>query len=296
MKNETFIVIQDFRKKVIKWRVLAFIGIFLTIISSSGNVVQSKKNQNIIARVKISGILINNLSSKKKLKELDSDNIKAVILDIDSPGGDVVESEMLYTFFRNLSKKKPIVSIINGVGASGAYIVAMASDYIIAYNTSAVGSIGVLVQSYELTELAKKIGISLTTYKSSPLKSAPNPYEKITPDVDMVVSQEIDDVYDYFLSIFIERRRIKITEAQEIANGQIYTGRQALEFGLIDKIGGEDELLNYFKDINLDVSKMNFVDFNIYKNESGLDFIGNLLSSVKKSGEISSRVMAIYNR
>jgi protease-4 len=295
MKNETFIVIQDFKKKVIRWRILAFIGIFFAIISSSNVTVQNKRG-NIIARVKISGILTNNLSSKKKLRELDRDNVKAVILDIDSPGGDVVESEMLYTFFRNLSKKKPVVSIINGIGASGAYIVAMASDYIIAYNTSAIGSIGVLVQSYELTELAKKLGISLTTYKSSPLKSAPNPFEKITPDVDMVISQEIDDIYDYFLSIFIERRRIKITEAQEIANGQVYTGRQALEFGLIDKIGGEDELLNYFKDINLDVTKMSFVDYDIYKNESGLSFINNLLGSVKKNSGVSSRVMAIYNK
>ena len=219
--------------------------------------------------------------------------MKAIILNIDSSGGDVVESEKLYLFFRKLSKTKPVVSVINGMGASGAYMIAMASDYIVSYNTSAVGSIGVIIQTYEVTDLAKKLGISLTTYKSSILKAAPNMLEKVNPDVDMVMSQQINDVYDYFLNIFVERRKIKITEAQEIANGQIYTGRQALEYGLVDKIGTEEDALNFLKDNKIDVDNINIVDYDIYK-KSNSGIISNFINSKINSIGGFSRIMAIY--
>ena len=294
MKNDTFIVIQDLKKKILRWRILAFIGIFLIILSYASAIFKhSSTKKNIIAKVDIKGVLLNDMISYEKLKELNNDNIKGIILNINSEGGDVVESEKLYTFFRKISNNKPIVSIINSIGASGGYMVAMASDYIIAYNTSSVGSIGVLVQTYEITELAKKLGITLTNYKSSPLKAAPNPLEKINPDVDMVISQQINDVYDYFLNIFVERRKIKITEAQEIANGQIYTGRQALEYGLIDKIGNEDDVIDYFKDNNVNIDEMEIVDFNIYRNNK-FNFVDNFINSKVYNGLIN-RVMAIYN-
>ncbi|MDR1499305.1 MAG: signal peptide peptidase SppA [Rickettsiales bacterium] len=295
MKNETFIVIQGLKKTIIRWRMLAFVIIFCMIGILGGNFTKKHKNVEVIARVKITGPIFNNTFSKEKLKALKSSNIKGVILDIDSNGGDVVESEMLYTFFRELSKKKPMVAMIGGSGVSGAYIVAMASDYIVCYNTSIVGSIGVLVQTYEFTELAKKLGISLTNYKSSPLKAAPNPFEKTTPDVDMVISQQINDIYDYFLSIFIERRKIKITEAQEIANGQIYTGRQALEYGLVDKIGSENELLEYFREMGVNVDKINFTDFDIRRNSKKFNFIDVVSNFIKGNGESDNKVMAIYN-
>ena len=226
MKSDTFILVKKLKQNLFKWRLLAFVAIFLIIISSSSNVFDN--NKSIVARVNINTPIINGYFSYDSIKELENNNIKAIILNIDSQGGDVVESEKLYLLFRKLSKQKPLVSVINSMGASGAYIISMASDYIVAYNTSSVGSIGVILQTYEVTDLAKKMGISLTTYKNSSLKSAPNPLEKINPDVDMVISQQINDIYDYFLNIFIERRKIKVTEAQEIANGQIYTGRQAL--------------------------------------------------------------------
>jgi protease-4 len=149
------------------------------------------------------------------------------------------------------------------------------------------------MQTYEVTDLAKKIGVNLINYKSSSLKSAPNPFEKINPDVDMVISQQINDVYDYFLNIFVERRKIKITEAQEIANGQVYTGRQALEYGLIDKIGTEEDALSYFKDNSIDVDNMAIVDFNIYKKNNKFSILNNFINS-KISNTING-VMAIYN-
>ena len=293
MKSDTFILIKKLKESLFKWRLLAFIAIFLVVISSSSKILNNSNNKNIIARVNINTPIVNGFFSYDNLKKLEDNNVKAVILNIDSSGGDVVESEKLYLFFRKLSKTKPVVSVINGMGASGAYMVAMASDYIVSYNTSAVGSIGVIIQTYEITDLAKKLGISLTTYKSSILKAAPNMLEKVNPDVDMVMSQQINDVYDYFLNIFVERRKIKITEAQEIANGQIYTGRQALEYGLVDKIGTEEDALNFLKDNKIDVDNINIVDYDIYK-KSNSGIISNFINSKINSIGSFSRIMAIY--
>lgn len=288
MKSDTFILVKKLKQNLFKWRLLAFVAVFLIIISSSSNVFDN--NKNIIARVNINTPIINGYFSYDSIKELENSNIKAIILNIDSQGGDVVESEKLYLLFRKLSKQKPLVSVINSMGASGAYIISMASDYIVAYNTSSIGSIGVILQTYEVTDLAKKMGISLTTYKNSSLKSAPNPLEKINPDVDMVISQQINDIYDYFLNIFIERRKIKVTEAQEIANGQIYTGRQALEYGLVDKIGTEEDALNFLRDNNIDIDNINIVDYNIYKKHNS-NIVLNFISS---SINTFSRIMAVY--
>lgn len=241
-------------------------AVFLLIMASSNRaILKRQKPADVIARVKIDGFIENGAFSDERLKYLESDAVRGIILDINSPGGDVTESEKTYIFFRKLAMKKPLVTSIRGACTSGAYMIAMASDYIIAYNTSLVGSIGVVLESFEITELAKKLGINLTNYKSSPLKAAPNPLEKTTPDVDMVVSQKIDDIYDYFLGIFIDRRKIKVAEAQEIANGQTYTGRQALEFGLIDKIGGEDEILEFLRINNFNLNKIKIVEHDVYR-------------------------------
>lgn len=293
MENNELIVIQKFRKKVLIWRIIAVISIFCFLLMFCSKITKKKIiEKDTIARVKIKDYIENDSFSREKLEALKSNDIKAVILDIDSAGGDIVASEMLYTFFRKLSAEKPVVSKINGMGTSGAYLISMASDYIIAYNTSIVGSIGVLIQTYEITELAKKIGISLTSFKSSPLKATPNPFEKITPDVDMVVSQEVNDIYDYFLTVFIQRRKIKTSDAQEIANGQVYTGRQALEYGLVDKIGGDDEVLEYFKDIDIDIDKVKIVDFDIYKNYSKFDSI----LSIFRSENFRNKIQAVYKK
>lgn len=299
MKNDNFLVIQDFRKRITIWRIITFVCLVSVIFLATTNIFNTDKikkfNNKYVARVSIKNIISSTSFLESKLKGLEKDEVVAVILDIDSPGGEVVSSERLYSFFRNLAKKKPVVSVIKGLGTSGAYMVAMASDYIISRNTSTVGSIGVVLETEEITELADKIGIKFTNFKSSPLKASPNMFEKITPDVEMVTNQLIDDIYDYFLSIFIERRNIKAIEAQEIANGQVYTGRQALEFGLVDKIGGEEEAIEYLKDNNINMDDVKIYDYDIKK-------YGNSFASSIKREFIDTannlfknkNVMAIY--
>lgn len=280
MNNENIIAIHNLKKNITKWRILSIIVIFILIIVLIVKAsVNKKKNKDVILKIEINSEIKNNLFSEEKLKYLEQDFVKGIVLVLNSPGGDVVESEKLYNIFRKIAIKKPMIVLINGVCSSGCYLVALASDYILAYNTSIVGSIGVLIQSFEITELAKKIGINLTNYKSSPLKNALNPFEKITPDIDMAISQQLDDVYDYFVSIFTERRKLKTLDGQEIANGQTYTGRQALELKLIDKINtNNNEINDFFETKNLDLKKNKIQEHNIYKKDKKHNFINKILS------------------
>ena len=293
MKNEVLVALQNLKKSLIKWRVIAIVAVFILIIASnSGKFFKNKDNENSIYRITLDSIILNGMFEEEKIQKIiDNDNIKGVIIKCNSAGGDIVESEKMYNWLRKIAIKKPTIVSIEGVCASGAYLISLASDYIISYNTSIVGSIGVIVEAYEITEMAKKMGINLTIYKSSTLKSGLNPLEKISPDVDMVVSQQINDIYDYFLNIFIERRKIKLSDAQEIANGQTYTGRQSLDFGLIDKIGGTDEIKEYFKLNNIDYDSLNIVDYDIRKDEySRYGFFGKaskVLSQIISSGSLA---------
>ena len=293
MKNEVLVALQNLKKSLIKWRVIAIIAVFILIIASnSGKFFKNKDNENSIYRITLDSIILNGMFEEEKIQKIiDNDNIKGVVIKCNSAGGDIVESEKMYNWLRKIAIKKPTIVSIEGVCASGAYLISLASDYIISYNTSIVGSIGVIVEAYEITEMAKKMGINLTIYKSSTLKSGLNPLEKISPDVDMVVSQQINDIYDYFLNIFIERRKIKLSDAQEIANGQTYTGRQSLDFGLIDKIGGTDEIKEYFKLNNIDYDSLNIVDYDIRKDEySRYGFFGKaskVLSQIISSGSLA---------
>ena len=291
-KNEVLVTIQNLKNSLIKWRFLTIIAIFLLIITSSGSkIFKREPNVDSIYRISLDSIILNGMFAEDKIQKIiDNDNIKGVVIKCNSAGGDIVESEKMYNLLRKISIKKPTIVSIEGVCASGAYLISLASDYIISYNTSIVGSIGVIVEAYEITEMAKKMGINLTIYKSSSLKSGLNPLEKISPDVDMVVSQQINDIYDYFLNIFIERRKIKLSDAQEIANGQTYTGRQSLDFGLIDKIGGTDEIKEYFKLNNIDYDSLKIVDYDIRNDEySKYNFLSKaskVLSQIISSGPL----------
>ncbi|MDR2777952.1 MAG: signal peptide peptidase SppA [Rickettsiales bacterium] len=309
MKNEAFILVQNLKNKILLWRSLTFISIFLVFVVVLGSFrIRSfrnyqknflKKDRELIARVSIDGTIVNGLFSEEEMEKLKKPEVKAVILHIDSPGGDIAESEKLYSFFYELSKTKPVISVIGGSGVSGSYMVAMAGNYLVARNSSVVGSIGIIYQSYEFTSLADKIGITFNNYKSSPLKASPNPFEKTTTDVDLVVNQLIDDMYQYFLNLFIERRNIKAMEAQEIANGQLYSGRQALELGLIDGLGGEEVALKYLKNKGIDVGKTKILNYGIFykKKYNLIDVLSEKFYGYYNSNGNSgpkSRILAIH--
>ena len=264
------------KNKVHKWKnasvllgVLSFLLVARVIFG--GGLSDGLGGVNYIADIKIGGVIFEDDYRSEILAEIaDEDSIKAVIVNIDSPGGGIVGSEILFEELRNISSKKPIVVTMGSVAASGGYMAAVASDYIIARNGTLTGSVGVIMESPEVTELAKKIGVKFNIYKSSELKGSPSPFEKSAPMVNQVIADSIADSYQFFSGLVKERRGDKLQKnTSQILDGRVFTGRQALKAGLIDEIGGKKEALNYLeKTHKIDIKNLEVKEVKIIKDES----------------------------
>lgn len=296
------------KNKLHKWKNVAIILIvistflFLRLVATGGlsdGVAQG--GGDYIAEVKIQGVIVEDEFRTEVLKEIfEEDSIKAVVININSPGGGIVASEVLFEELRKLSVKKPIVAIMSSVAASGGYMAAIASDHIIARNGTLTGSIGVLMQTTEFTDLAKKVGVKFNNYKSSPLKGAPSPYEKSTPMVDYVVNKSIKDSYEFFADLVKERRKGKLAKnTNSILDGRVFNGRQALAAGLIDEIGGKDQALAYLKKAhNIDVKKLPLRRVVVKRQEKKIynKFLGMIpFFNKAKSLEENQGIMAIMS-
>lgn len=195
-----------------------------------------------IARITLNGFIADDRERDELLESIaESSAVKAVIVSIDSPGGATAGGEALYEGLRLLAKEKPTVTTVGTVGASAAYMAAIATDHIVARRTSITGSIGVLFQYPEVSGLMKKLGVRVEEVKSAPLKAEPSPFRPASPQATAVIADIVRDTYDWFVDIVAERRDLTRTKALKLADGRIFTGRQALEFNLIDEIGGEKE-------------------------------------------------------
>lgn len=265
LSSDNFTAAIHLRDQARKWKNISFLMIIAIALlafrllfgSSSGDVAKDIDSGDYVASITIDGIIFDDDYRNEILEKIaEQKNIKAVIVNIDSPGGGIVGSENLYYNLSEIAKKKPIVVVMGSVAASGGYMASLASDYIIARNGTLTGSIGVIIQTSEFTELASKVGVKFLTYKSSPLKGSPSPFEKANPLADKVINESVKDSYAYFSSLVKERRDGKIKgDFSQIADGRIFTGRQAFEAGLIDEIGGKAEAVKYLKSKNIDTEK-----------------------------------------
>ena len=188
-----------------------------------------------IAKVRIEGTITEDEELIKRLENIrQSSKVKGVILSIDSPGGTTAGGEAIFEEVRKLAAEKPVVAQVGTLAASAGYMIASATDHIVARKSSIVGSIGVLVQYPDVTGLMDKVGIKLEEVKSSPLKAEPSPFNPTTDDERAMVRKLILDSYDWFVGIVDERRPLTREQALALADGSIFTGRQALANKLID--------------------------------------------------------------
>ena len=158
---------------------------------------------------------------------------------INSPGGTTSGSEQLYDSLMRLKAKKPLVVVVDGLCASGGYIAALAADHIVAKQTSLVGSIGVLFQFPNFTELLKTVGVQVESVKSSPLKAAPNGYEPTSPEARAALDALVKDSYAWFKGLVQKRRGMDDAQLAKVSDGRVFTGRQAVDLKLIDQLGDE---------------------------------------------------------
>ncbi len=263
------------KSKVHKWKNIAVLFAVFSLILVikfifGGILLEAPFAGDYIASIKIEGVIFEDDFRSKVLQEIAAENsIKAVIVNIDSPGGGIVGSEILFEDLRAIAAKKPMVVVMGSVAASGGYMAAVASDYIIAHNGTLTGSIGVLMEAQEFTELAKKVGVKFNTYKSAPLKASPSPFEKTTPLVDRVVQESVIDSYHFFTDLVLDRRGSRISKnfADIVFDGRVFTGRQALKAGLIDEIGGKDQAISYLEANKVNVKKLSIHEIEIVKKD-----------------------------
>lgn len=239
---------EKLRSQIKKWKWLFVLVLLASILIFSKNSPKNKLKEPYVAKINIEGVIVYDPKMIKKIKELEnSNNVKAIILNIDSPGSVAFAGEELFVALKSLSQKKPVVSVIKTLATSGGYMAALASNYIVARNMSLTGSIGVLWQSFEVVEMAKKLGINFVSIKSSPLKASPNPMEITTDEAKNAIMETIEDNYEVFLQMLIANRKIQFEEASKLANGKVYSGLRAKELGLIDEIGGENEAIMWLE-------------------------------------------------
>jgi len=174
------------------------------------------------------------------------EEVKAIIMDIDSGGGGITASDILYEALKDFRSAKPgrkIVSIFGDVAASGAYYVAMASDHVVARPTSITGSIGVLIQSLNLQGLGEKVGIKDITIKSGKNKDILNPLKELTEEQRTMLEEIVNELHTHFVSVVAEGRNMSIETIAELADGRIFTASAAHNLELVDQIGYWDDAM-----------------------------------------------------
>ena len=225
--------------------VAAFLLLALVVAYQSGALIPRA----YVAKIDISGVILDRQSRLAALSDAATNpNVRALIVQIDSPGGTVVAGEALYLAVREVAEAKPVIAVIGSVGASAGYLVAIAADHILARESSITGSIGVLIQTTDITELLQNLGISAEAIKSTPLKATPSPLEPITPAARAATQAVVDDIYRWFVDLVADRRNLSPIDALQLADGRIFTGRQAVANTLIDGIGSIDEARDWLRD------------------------------------------------
>jgi protease-4 len=235
------------KRKLTLWRILA---VLLAVATVGALLAQTsgRKREDHVARISIDGLITGDQKTLDLLKEVNEANqVKGVILRIDSPGGTTAGSEAVYEAVRKISANKPVVAVMDTVATSGGYITAIAADHIVARGNTITGSIGVIFSFPEISRLLNTVGIKMEELKSGELKAEPSPYQPMSEKVRAVSMDMVKDGYDWFTGLVAERRKLPMPRVMELADGRVYTGRQAIAVKLIDELGGEDKAVAWLQ-------------------------------------------------
>lgn len=239
------------RRKLSFWRVAGISG-FIAAVAALGYAAADRLGygnvQEQIARISIDGVITGNQPLADLMERVgNASTVAGVVISVNSPGGTTTGSEELYRNIRRLAQKKPVVTFVDGTAASGGYITAIASDYIVARETALVGSIGVLFQYPDLSGLLGQVGVKVEEVKSSPLKAEPSGFKPTSPEARAALQTVVNDTNEWFRSLVRERRSLSEAELAAAATGQIFNGRQGLPMKLVDKLGTERDAVAWLE-------------------------------------------------
>jgi protease-4 len=204
-----------------------------------------------IAVIRIEGVIIDSQVTVGELKRFsENPSVKAIVLRIDSPGGGVVPSQEIYDAVRQVRSKtsKTVIASMGNVAASGGYYIAAATDRIVANPGTLTGSIGVIMETANVEGLLQKIGIEGVVIKSGKFKDVGSPLRKMSEEERGLMQAVMDDVHKQFIEAVAEGRAMELAEAQALADGRIFTGRQAKEAKLVDELGNLDDAIQLAAD------------------------------------------------
>jgi protease-4 len=248
--------------------IMSFMGAYLLTKNdgySFGESVAIIKVHGKISMTSDSGILQESVITPQKFIELLNQanrdkSVKAILLDINSPGGSVVASDEIARAIKE--SEKPVVAWLSEIAASGGYYIASASDFIIADRASVVGSIGVISIFPEYSKLLEKIGVNFTIVKGGEFKDFSTGYRPMTEEEKEMLEGIVLEIYDQFLEEVANNRNLTVEYVSSIAEGKIYTGKKAKELNLIDEIGGRDLAINKAAELGEITGNPNIVSYN----------------------------------
>jgi protease IV len=283
-ETETVLDRRRLRRRLSAWRALAVIaGLLafgLAVFASAEGVGLAGAKQ--IARVSVEGFITENRDQLKLLKQLaENKQVAAVILFINSPGGTTTGGEALFTAIRELAQSKPVVGQMGTVAASAAYIAGLATDYIVARGNTVTGSVGVIFQWPDVSQLMDKLGVKINEIKSGPLKANPSPFQPVDEAGKAAAEQMVAESQRWFVGLVASRRGIDTARVAGLEQGRVYSGREAVANKLVDEVGGEPEALKYLEEKRGIPKGLKVVDFRP-KHESGWGIAGLSISALSR--------------
>ena len=292
---------RQLKRRLLRWRILAILAVLLALGALFWSGGDFKKRFDHIARIHIDGLITGDEATINLLDDLaKSSRVKGVIIRIDSPGGTTAGSEAIYEKIRKIAKDKPVVAVMDTVAASGGYITAIAADYIVARGNTITGSIGVIFSFPEISKLLDTLGIKMEEIKSGELKAEPSPYKPVSDRVRQVSNEMVQESFAWFTGLVVERRKLSAERVKVLADGRVYTGRQAVTEKLIDALGGEEvaldwlqtqkklpkdlEVVNWFNPVNADPAGLGFSMANIVLKALGFEGLRRQVESARLDG------------
>lgn len=232
-------------RRVVVWRSVAALAAALAVVAFAGfagfggglSVGGAR-----IAKLDIVGVIVSDADRRDALKAAaEDDDVKALIISIDSPGGTFVGSDDLHRQIRAVAAEKPVVAIINDVAASGGFMAAIAADRVYARRGSITASVGVIFQAPRVHRLMESVGVDMDIWRSGELKARPSPFEPTPEGARRQAQEMVDQLFDMFLKMAVDRRGLTDAAAAVISDGRVVTGERALELGLIDALGDGEQ-------------------------------------------------------
>ncbi|WP_316858743.1 signal peptide peptidase SppA [uncultured Cohaesibacter sp.] len=278
---------RQLKRKLSIWRMIAIVVLIILVVASALTYVLEDadldRKKDHIAKISFTGTILGQERKIKLIKKLAKTKaVKGVVVSINSPGGATSGGEAIYEALTELGQTKPVVTSMDGVAASAGYMIALPTERIFARRSTITGSIGVLYQYTDITELMGTVGVEMRSIKSAPLKAEPNPFSKRNPEAEAMIARMIDDSYQWFVDLVAKHRPFDRERALELADGRVTTGGQALKLQLIDEIGGPDAAMNWLiKKHNLD-SKLEMIEWKPepISNDFPFGFASSLLTNL----------------